>query len=213
MRSCFSLSDCDTVDCSPSGSSVHGILQAKILEWVAMPFFRGSSWPSDQTWVSCIASRFSAIWVTREAPWVSSRELFIPEQGSDVGNRECLGLSDWAWQDEGHRPRVIWNRSRGERSTIGTHWTSLMVQWLRILLPFQRTQVWSLVREDSTCRGATKPVCHNYWACFLQLLKPKHPRAMLCEREATTMRSPSSPTCHKWIKSRAAMKTHTVKNK
>ena len=41
------LSLCNTMDCSPSGSSVHGILQARILEWVAMPFSRGSSWPRD----------------------------------------------------------------------------------------------------------------------------------------------------------------------
>ena len=39
---------------SPPGSSVYGILQARILEWVAIPFFRGSSWPRGQTWVSCI---------------------------------------------------------------------------------------------------------------------------------------------------------------
>ena len=38
---------CDSMDCSPSGSPVHGILQARILEWVAIPFSRGSSWPRD----------------------------------------------------------------------------------------------------------------------------------------------------------------------
>ena len=43
------------LDSSPPGSSVHGILQASILEWVAIPFSRGSSWPSDQTHVSCIS--------------------------------------------------------------------------------------------------------------------------------------------------------------
>ena len=50
--------------------------------------------------------------------------------------------------------------------------TSLVAQWLRIRLPMQGTRVRSLVREDPTCCGATKPVCHNYWACVLQLLKP-----------------------------------------
>ena len=43
---------CDTMDCSPPGSSVHGILQARILEWVAISFSRGSSQPSDQTRIS-----------------------------------------------------------------------------------------------------------------------------------------------------------------
>ena len=42
----------DAIDCSPPGSSVHGILQARLLEWVAMPFSRGSSGPRDRTWVS-----------------------------------------------------------------------------------------------------------------------------------------------------------------
>ena len=43
---------CDPTDCSPPGSSLHGFLQARILEWVAIPFSRGSSWPRDGTRVS-----------------------------------------------------------------------------------------------------------------------------------------------------------------
>ena len=79
-----------------------------------------------------------------------------------------------------------------------------MAQWLRICLPMQGTRVRSLVREDLTCHGGTKPVCHNYWACTLepvchnywsphalepmchnywahalQLLKPMHSRARM----------------------------------
>ena len=46
--------------------------------------------------------------------------------------------------------------------------TSLVVQWLRILLPMQGARVQSLVQEDPTCCGTTKPVCHNYWACALE---------------------------------------------
>ena len=62
LQSCPTL--CDPMDCSP-GSSVHGILQAKILEWVALPYSRGSSWPRDQTWVSHFAGRF----FTTRATW------------------------------------------------------------------------------------------------------------------------------------------------
>ena len=51
-KSCPTL--CDPMDCSPPGSSVHGILQARILEWVAISFSRGSSWSKDWTHVSCI---------------------------------------------------------------------------------------------------------------------------------------------------------------
>ena len=59
---------CDPMDCSPPGSSVRGILQAKTLEWVVIPFSRGSSWPRDWTQVSCIAGRFFISWATREVP-------------------------------------------------------------------------------------------------------------------------------------------------
>ena len=55
------------MDCSLPGSSVHGILQARILEWIAIPFSRGSSQPRDGTWVSHIAGRLFTIWATREA--------------------------------------------------------------------------------------------------------------------------------------------------
>ena len=53
---CLTL--CNPTDCSPSGSSVHGILQARILEWVAISFSRGSSQPGDRTLVSFFAGRF-----------------------------------------------------------------------------------------------------------------------------------------------------------
>ena len=65
-QSCPTL--CDSMDCSPPGSSVHGLLRARILEWVAISFSRGSSWPRDWTGVSCIAGRFFNVWATKEAP-------------------------------------------------------------------------------------------------------------------------------------------------
>ena len=57
---------CDPMDCSPPGSSIHGILQARVLEWVAISFSRWSSRPRDWTWVSRIVGRRFAIWATRE---------------------------------------------------------------------------------------------------------------------------------------------------
>ena len=56
------------MDCSLPGSSVHGIFQARVLEWVAIPFSQGSSWPWDWTWVSCITGGFLTVSATREAP-------------------------------------------------------------------------------------------------------------------------------------------------
>ena len=58
-QSCLTL--CDPMDCSPPGSFVHGIPQARILEWVAIPFSRGSSLSRDQIWVSCVAGRVFTI--------------------------------------------------------------------------------------------------------------------------------------------------------
>ena len=74
-------------------------------------------------------------------------------------------------------------------------WTSVVAQWLRIRLPMQGTRVQSLVREDPTCRGATKSMCHNYWACALEPASHNYwsPRAYSpcsATREATSMRSP-----------------------
>ena len=56
LHLCLTL--CDPMNCSPPGSSVHGILQVRILEWVAMPASRGSSQLRDRTWVSCIEGGF-----------------------------------------------------------------------------------------------------------------------------------------------------------
>ena len=64
-QSCLTLYD--PMDCSLPGSSVHGIFQARVLEWVAIAFSRGSSRPRDWTQVSCIAGRRFTVWATREA--------------------------------------------------------------------------------------------------------------------------------------------------
>ena len=64
-QSLQSCPTCDPMDRSPPGSSVHGILQARLLEWVLMPSFRGSSRPRDGTCLSCIAGTFFTILTTR----------------------------------------------------------------------------------------------------------------------------------------------------
>ena len=57
---------CDPMDCGLPGSSAHGIFQARILEWIAIPFSRGSSQPRDGTQISCITGRFFTIGATRD---------------------------------------------------------------------------------------------------------------------------------------------------
>ena len=86
LQACPTL--CDPLDCGPPGSSVHGILQARILEWVAMPSSRGSFQPRKRTHISYIADGFFTQWVTWEAPimhWKKSE--------SEVA-QSCLILCD-----------------------------------------------------------------------------------------------------------------------
>ena len=67
-QSCPTL--CDPVDCNLLGFSVHGLLQARILEWIGISFSRGSSRPRDRTWVSHIGGRRFNLWATRG--WLAS---------------------------------------------------------------------------------------------------------------------------------------------
>ena len=82
---------CDPTDCSPPGSSVHGILQAKILEQVAISFCRGSSQPRGRTHVFCIAGEFS----TTEPPgkYCVGNSLHLLTQTSSPSPASATGLS------------------------------------------------------------------------------------------------------------------------
>ena len=82
LQSCLTL--CNPMGCSPPDFSVHEILQARILEWVAIPFSRGSSQPRDQTQVSCIAGRlleseFSLTFTEWQALWYTIRMWYKNE--------------------------------------------------------------------------------------------------------------------------------------
>ena len=102
---CLTL--CNPMDCSPPVFSVHRILQARLLEWVAIPFSRGSSWLRDPTRVSCTADRFFTVWATDTAAsdsrvWIRGG-VIIPLKGLPgwlSGKRICLqcwrcGLGPW----------------------------------------------------------------------------------------------------------------------
>ena len=80
---CLTL--CGPTDNSPSGSSVHGILQARILEWIAIPFSGGSSWPRDWTPVSWTAGGFFYCWPTGGPPGRSE----------DRANTRVLDSESW----------------------------------------------------------------------------------------------------------------------
>ena len=97
IKSCQTL--CNFMDYSLPGSSVHGLLQARILEWVAISFSRGSFQPRNRTWVSCIAGRFFTNWArdyitTMYPAW---GQFLLPE--NLLTNPYILEyiLWDWVW--------------------------------------------------------------------------------------------------------------------
>ena len=81
-QSCLTL--CNPMDCSLPGSSIHGIFQARILEWVAISFSRGAFRPRDWTQVSHIVGRCFTVWATREAPMRKTHE------NPAAYNKHCL---------------------------------------------------------------------------------------------------------------------------
>ena len=85
---------------------VHGILQARILEWVAFPFSRGSSWPRNRTGVSCIAGRFFTNWAIREA-WGSLPAEDFPEL--TLRQNDC-GCSLWRLSHVSVDPWRVWSQ-------------------------------------------------------------------------------------------------------
>ena len=106
------LTLCDPVNCNPPGSSVHGNLQAWILEWVAMPSSRGSSWPRDRTCISYVCQHWQVCgFFTTSATWEAPLFLwfyiyiyiyvmhhdFVPPQFNLVELDICMGLF-WASQ-------------------------------------------------------------------------------------------------------------------
>ena len=77
---------CDHIDCSPPGSSVHVIFQARILKWKAISFSRASSGPRDRTQVSHIAGRFFTIWAIRKALPSTKESVFTQPYALTGGN-------------------------------------------------------------------------------------------------------------------------------
>ena len=109
----------DPMDCSLPGFSVHEILRARILGWVAMPFSRGSAQPRDWTQVSCIMGGLFTVWATREGPLGLGNEepLRVFHQGS---NR----VSAVIWEDWLHRCPVLLPTCR--RLLPPTHWKATL---------------------------------------------------------------------------------------
>ena len=126
-------------DCSPPGSSVHGILQSRILEWVAMPPSRGSSWLGDRnrsSCISCIVKQVIYHWHHLGSP----HRLSVPLQLLKFGLLPLLGMMMvlpqlFLWIDMSVKEFIIWERVK---SVIHTKLLSNERSFLRMLLcPFK----------------------------------------------------------------------------
>ena len=102
----------DPTDCNLSGSSVHGTLQERILEWGVIPFSRGSSQPQDWTGASCIAGRFFTTWATRKA---------LNKAVSDTDGFHQSSASCWRIPRTGEPGRL---QSMGSQESDMTEWLS-----------------------------------------------------------------------------------------
>ena len=97
---------CDPTDYSPPGFSVHGILQARVLEWITIPFSIGTSKCRGRTLVSCITGRFFTVWATGKSSWAlchkSPPRSHVGLEGSLIMSRH-LALT-WCSRMETFRP-------------------------------------------------------------------------------------------------------------
>ena len=111
--------------------------------------------------------------------------------------RTVLLPSFFRWRHGGSRrlnnfSQLIWKGQNCSSEYKALKWALrafLVAQWLRICLPMQGTWVQALVWEDPTCRGATKPLRHKYWACTLEPASHNYWSPCSATREATAMRS------------------------
>ena len=118
---------CDPMDYnSLPTSSVHGILQARILEWVAIFFSRGSSWPKDWTWVSCISGGFFTLWATRKAPPWSAFSLKLSQTPKRSMKSPLIAPFT------GSPVFPPFKQNLCTIPTTANMRTSLVVQWLRV---------------------------------------------------------------------------------
>ena len=125
---------CDSMDHPLPGSSVHGILQARILEWIALPFSRWSSHPRNRTQVSCIAGRLFTIWEADHFSLLETHSLLITEDIAII--LFSLYLTGFSF-------------STSFDISYTFLWAFLVVQTAKNLPAMQEIWVQSLARKDS----------------------------------------------------------------
>ena len=109
-------------------------------------------------WKSLLWSRVPPLLSKTKLCFDLSLNPVVPNTTS-TGSFVCFFMGVWNPKQD------YWRINLSYKKLLGTY---LVGQWLGTRLPMQGTQVWSLVQEDPTWRGATKPMHHNYWACALE---------------------------------------------
>ena len=104
--------------CSPPGSSVHGILQARILEWDAIPLSSGSFWPRDWTMVSCIAGRSFTIWATK---------VYIKNWNPQFVDTRQVLQHIWSWKEK----NKVWGESELWYTQVSSSQTFCFHEWTK----------------------------------------------------------------------------------
>ena len=189
-----------------------GILPARILEWVAVPFSRGSSQPRDWTQVSCIAGGFFTDWATREAPkylgWVAypfSRGSSWPRNQTRVSCIAGIFITSWAIGKAQDRPSVnsAWRAGRkGRKETkVGLLRNTAHQQpcqhplFLAAALSFPRGLVEATVKTESR-GGKNTHLSQDKWTFITWTLFIRNVHAREEETEKTKM--PSKPSVDCW---------------
>ena len=146
---------CDPIDCvAHQASQSVGILQARLLEWVAIPFSRRSSQPKDQTHISCIESRFFTLWATREA------------QNSRVGPSQIINQVINKYLAAG-----TWACVRGEVNyKTSVRKNLIFIYWFFFFKP-RREITW--IGAHNTFPGGISRLCWNSPPCLSILERPQ----------------------------------------
>ena len=148
-------------DYSPPGISVCGILQARILKWVAIPFSRGSLQPRDQAQVSRIAGRFFIIWATREALRVYNSIIFITF--SIIIMQHVV----WACVVMSKGQSVVWFESMGLgfRGRVNNELCQLISDWSKWPVWFLHHTTYCAQSDTHTYRSTAK----TQWLTYVEL--------------------------------------------
>ena len=163
------------MNCSLPGSFVHGIFQARRLDWVAISFSRGSSWLRNRTLISCIAGRFFTDWAMREAHNLSGRVLFLSPF------RSLVGYSPWDHKESDTTERLSSVKKSGQKKKKKEIWAhikrnmseSVLMRWMN-LEPIMQSKVSQ--KDKNKYRmlmhiygiqkdGTDEPILGQQWRC------------------------------------------------